>query len=371
MADHAYRLNNEADIASPALVYYEDIIRDNTRKVLDIAGGAGRMWPHVKTHKMPALVRMQMELGISRFKCATIAETEMVARCGAPDVLMSYPLVGPNIARFLRLVQLFPAVRLWALGDDLDQLRELGRQAARLGVKQRLLVDVDVGMHRTGVAADAVEEFYRRAAALPGLELRGLHCYDGHLNTPDFEARLAAVTRSFVPVYAAKAALEKDGLDCGLVVAGGTPTFRCHARTEGEFLSPGTIFVYDHGYQSGLPDVPCAPGAALFTRVISRTGPDLFTLDLGYKAIASDPAGARGVIVGLPEAEPVGQSEEHWVFRMKAGAGKPMPKVGDAFYVIPTHICPTSALYPAALVARGGEIAGTWEVAARNRKITV
>ena len=98
-----YHFEGEENIASPSLVYYRDLIEENTDKAITVAGGAGRLWPHVKTHKMASLVLMQMERGISRFKCATMAEAEMCAREGAPTVLVAYPLVGPAIERFFSL----------------------------------------------------------------------------------------------------------------------------------------------------------------------------------------------------------------------------------------------------------------------------
>ncbi len=366
-----YDLRDTGEIATPALIYYEDIIRDNIREAIRVAGSADRLWPHLKTHKMPAMLRMQMGAGILRFKCATIAEAEMAAQAGVPDILLSYPLVGPAIGRFLQLVRLYPDSRFWAMGDDMGQLRELGRRAAENGIRQQALIDVDLGMHRTGVPVGKLESFYREAARIPGLEVKGMHCYDGHIGQSDFAIRLDEAEKSAAPVHALRAALEKDGLDCGIMVMGGSPTFPCHARTPGVFLSPGTLFVHDSGNAAQQPDMRFTPAAVVMARVISLPCEDRFTLDLGHKAIAADPAGVRGIVANLPETEPLGQSEEHWVFRMLPGSAGKRPVVGDVLYVIPTHICPTSALYPAVLVAKDGAIAGSWDVAARNRKLTV
>lgn len=95
---------------------------DNIKKMIEIAGGAERLWPHVKTHKMKKMIQIQMEMGITKFKGATIAEAEMSAECGASDVLLAYPLIGPNIGRFLELQKAYPKTRFWAIGDDLDQI---------------------------------------------------------------------------------------------------------------------------------------------------------------------------------------------------------------------------------------------------------
>ena len=95
------------------------------------------------------------------------------------------------------------------------------------------------------------------------------------------------------------------------------------------------------------------------------------TLDLGTKAVASDPMGERASLVGFEDAVTVLQNEEHWVFRVKEGQEASLPEIGSVVYVIPTHICPTSALYPSVFVVEDGVIVENWEVKARNRKITV
>ncbi len=100
MFENIYQLENTDQIVSPALIYYKDIIVDNINKMIQIVGGPQRLWPHVKSHKMSRLLELQMEMGISRFKCATIAEAEMAARCRAPHALIAYPLWGLISAGF-------------------------------------------------------------------------------------------------------------------------------------------------------------------------------------------------------------------------------------------------------------------------------
>ncbi|GHV13483.1 threonine aldolase [Spirochaetia bacterium] len=368
-----YRVEDEETIDSPALIYYQDIIEENIKKAVAMAGDADRLWPHVKSHKMEAMIRLQQTYGIRRFKCATIAEAEMVARCGpvgngVQHILLSYPLVGPAIGRFIRLRERYTSSVFYAIGDDLEQLSLLGK--AVLAAKQDdlpVLVDVNMGMDRTGVSIENLEAFCMECGKIKGLSLQGLHCYDGHFSIKDRAEREQAVDKKTESLFKVKTALEKQGQKLPLMVMGGTPTFPCHLREQGSYLSPGTFFVQDWGYGSKYRDLDFTPGAALLTRVVSRPAKGLFTVDLGYKAIAADPAGQRGIIAGLPQAEPIGHSEEHWVFRI---AGE-VPPIGTVLYVLPTHICPTSALYPGAYVVRGGRLVNYWEVTARNRRITV
>jgi D-serine deaminase-like pyridoxal phosphate-dependent protein len=225
-------------------------------------------------------------------------------------------------------------------------------------------------MNRTGVQLEeaALKEFCLAAARISGLKLEGFHCYDGNLGIKDPREREAAVAAVTKKLLTARAAVEAAGWKLPVLVMGGTPTFPFHARNSEAFLSPGTLFIQDHGYDAKYGDLDFTPAAALLTRVISRPAKDLFTLDLGYKAISADQDGERGIIAGLPEAVPESHSEEHWVFRMKEGGA---PAVGSILYVIPTHICSTTVLYPGVYVVRGGRLVNYWEISARNRKIFV
>ncbi|HML46935.1 MAG TPA: D-TA family PLP-dependent enzyme, partial [Clostridia bacterium] len=312
-----------------------------------------------------------LSMGISRYKCATVAEAEMLADCQAPHILLAYPLVGPNIERYLTLIARYPQSRFYAIGDDAATLRLLSDAAAGKGVVVDTLLDVNLGMNRTGLTVEKALDVYGLCSRMPGLSLCGLHCYDGHHNDKDFKARCERVDEAVRDVGLLIRKLEEQGLSCPIRIMAGTPSFPCHARHADEYLSPGTCFLMDYGYATNVPDLPFVPAAAVLTRVISHPAEGLFTLDLGYKGIASDPAGLRGVIVNLEEAEPALHSEEHWVWRMKPGFERLAPPIGSAWYVIPTHICPTSALYPAALVAEDHQIVGEWPITARNRKLTV
>src|SRR6516162_1798222 len=103
-----YALRDSSEVLSPGLVFYKDLIRRNIARMVEIAGNADRLRPHVKTHKTREIVRMELEAGINKHKCATLAEAEMLAGCGAPDILLAYPMVGPNCARVAKLIQAFP-----------------------------------------------------------------------------------------------------------------------------------------------------------------------------------------------------------------------------------------------------------------------
>lgn len=364
MKIETYALRRPEAAASPALLYYKDLIVKNTRAAIGIAGDPKRLWPHVKSHKMEALVKMQMEMGIRRFKCATISELSMVSGCGADAIVMAYPLVGPAIGLFLDIVEKHSGIGYYAVADSLAAAQMLSQAAVLRNMRVNLLADVNVGMDRTGIAPDALLAFCRALSRLPGIQPAGFHCYDGHAHDLDPGARLSRVKGPLAQVREIRDALEAEGISMPILIAGGSPTFPCHAGDADVFLSPGTVFLWDAGY-GAFADLPFVPAAAVLARVVSHPAEGLFTIDAGNKAIASDPAGPRGVIVGWAGAESVRHSEEHWVWR--APAGRERPAIGAVLYVIPTHVCPTSALYREALVVEGGEITGLWPVTARDR----
>src|SRR5437870_10619513 len=181
-----FQVANTADIPSPALLVYPDRIQENIRHMIRIAGGVNTLRPHMKTHKMPEVIQMQLTQGITRFKCATIAEAEMTAAAGAEDVLLGYQPVGPNVDRFLELAARFPSVRFSCAADNPASVGDLSDAAARSSARLEVLVDLDVGQHRTGIPPDAhAAMLYRLITALPALRPSGLHAYDGQIQDPD------------------------------------------------------------------------------------------------------------------------------------------------------------------------------------------
>jgi D-serine deaminase-like pyridoxal phosphate-dependent protein len=364
-----YHVVNVDEIASPALLVYLDRVDHNIRDMIAVAGGVDRLRPHVKTHKLPEVIRRQLVLGICKFKCATIAEAEMLAECGCPDVLLAYQPVGPNISRLWDLTARYPATAFSAIVDDERTVRRLSEAFSGTGRRIDLLVDLDSGMHRSGVApGEDAAVLYALVASLPGLAAGGLHAYDGHIRDADVAARTSAANTAFEPVARLRRDLEGAGFSVPRVVVGGTPTFPVHAQRTGVELSPGTCIFWDAGYGSQLPDQPFRPAALVLTRVVSRPGPGRLCLDLGHKAIASENPHPRVQLLDLPEATPVMHSEEHLVVETPRADRF---AVGDACYGIPWHICPTVALYGAATVIDDHRATGSWRVVARERAITV
>jgi D-serine deaminase-like pyridoxal phosphate-dependent protein len=364
-----FAVQNPDSIASPALLLYEDRIRENIRRMIRIAGAPDRLRPHVKTHKLAELVRMQLEEGITRFKCATIAEAEMTAGAGATDVLLAYPIVGPNAGRLLALANAFPATSFSCVADDPSAIHHLSRTFSGSARTLSVLLDLDCGQHRTGVetGAEAIR-LYRLIGELPGLQPGGLHVYDGHIHEPDLAIRTARCADAFGPVRSFIRELHAAGLPVPRVVAGGTPTFPIHAKEEGFECSPGTCVLWDFGYAESFADLAFLVAAVVLTRVVSKPGVNRLCLDLGHKAVASENPPPRVQFLNLPDAVAVSHSEEHLVIESPRAERF---SVGDGLYAVPRHICPTVALHAEAVVIREGRATDRWRVNARDRRITV
>lgn len=368
-----YLLQDSSSVVSPGLLFYPALIRKNIARALEMVGDPRKLRPHVKTHKTREITRLELEQGITRHKCATVAEAEMLADCGAAEVLLAYPPVGPNCHRMARLVQAFPGCRFAVLVDHPQAARALSEVLVRAGQQVEILLDLNVGMHRTGIEpGEQAIALYELVDCLPGLRPGGLHAYDGHNDQQSLAERQAAVERLLEQVLAVRSTLEKKGLPVPRLVLGGTPTFEVYARLNlpGLECSPGTLFLNDYNYSHkfpGLAQFTCA--ALLLTRVVSRPAPNRVTLDLGYKAVASDPpAGHRCHLLNVPEYKTVLQNEEHLAFESPL-AGQFSP--GDEVYAIPAHICPTCALHRHAYVVENGQVTGRWEIAARDRMLTI
>lgn len=365
--DQKYRIQNVENIPSPALVVYLPLVQQNIeRAIATVDGDLSKLRPHAKTHKTAEIIEMEREAGILKHKCATLREAEMLAQNGIEDILIAYQMVGPNINRFLSLQQRYPNADFKVIVDHLEAVAALSAAAGTLGLKVKVMLDLDVGMNRTGVpVGDAALEIYKSIDQSDSLLPWGLHVYDGHIHDEGITARRNACNQSLAQVEKMEDMLSAKGFVVPLIVMGGTPTFPIYAETPGVEASPGTFIFHDYGYTTHYPDLGFTPAALLLSRVISIPTPTRITLDLGHKAIAADPDGVRGIILNIDNAEVDKQHEEHWAINIS----KDTPiEIGQEIYVCPTHICPCVALHPFYYVIDAdGYCQGTWEVTARNR----
>jgi len=293
----------------------------------------------------------------------------MAAGAGAKDVLMAYPVVGPNAVRLLELVKAFPVTAFSCVADDAGAIQFLAKTFSDTGRTLNVLLDIDCGQHRTGVEPGATAmQLYRLMATLPGVHPGGLHVYDGHIQEADAVKRAELCATAFRPVNELRQQLLAAGLVVPRVVAGGTPTFPIHAENEAFECSPGTCVLWDFSYGDRFADLDFLPAAIVLTRIVSKPGANRLCVDLGHKAIAAENPPPRVRFLNLPDATAISHSEEHLVVE-SGEAGR--FGVGDCLYGLPRHVCPTVALYSEAVVIQEGRATGRWRIEARERRLTI
>ena len=363
-----YAIKNIGRIDSPALVVYPDRIKRNIDLAIQIAGGVDKLRPHVKTNKMAEVCRMMMQAGITKFKCATIAEAEMLALERAPDIMLAYQPVGPKIDRLISLIKTYPQSHFSCLIDDAENASDINNLSRNEKVITDVFMDVNTGMNRTGIHPLKATDLAKKLCSFENLRLAGLHGYDGHIHERDIIRRQQQADISF-------GALEKVYHEVQPLVSyplrqvvGGTPSFPTHIQRTNCECSPGTFVFWDRGYREICPDLPFEYAALLICRVISILDDRHICVDLGHKAVAAENPLPRVYFLNVPEAVPVSQSEEHLVLETPDSNAY---SIGQVFYGVPKHICPTVALHDKAYVVENHHITATWKVIARNRSINI
>jgi D-serine deaminase-like pyridoxal phosphate-dependent protein len=227
-----FHIDNADELASPTILIFPDRIKDNICTMVEMVGGdPSRLRPHIKTYKMREVIRMQLEVGISAFKCSTIAELELAATAGAQDLLLAIQPVGPNIRRLLKLVELFPSVKFSSLVDDHANLERISKIFSEAAKSLPLFVDVDCGMKRSGIkpSEDAVR-LCQAIIEVPSVEFAGLHVYDGHVHDTDQTSRQEQYASSWATVEPFIERLEDLGVEIPFLIGGGSPSFPFHAE---------------------------------------------------------------------------------------------------------------------------------------------
>lgn len=351
----------------------------------DAATAAGiALRPHAKTHKSPLVARRQIEAGAIGICCAKLGEAEVFAAAGIADIRLPYPLQPANAARVLALQR---TTRLSFIVDDLEVARGWSEAMVAAGAEARVLVKVDVGFHRCGIAPDPVTAIpvLRAIAALPGLSFGGILSHAGHAYHAHSEDELRGMADA---EHAVMSRLASDARGAGLVIdevsAGATPPARFSLAVGGGTFTeyrPGN-YVYFDRTMAGLGAATLDDCAlTVLATVVSATTPDRIVLDSGSKTLAAD--GARGFaaapgygavlreLVAAPGQTPDPHllverlSEEHATVRVSAGARPLRP--GDRVRVVPNHACVVSNLVDSAWLIDGPEVVGALPIAARGR----
>lgn len=363
-----YKINNVEKIDSPSLIVYVQRAKENIDRLIRMAGSADFLRPHVKTNKMAEICSLMLQAGINKFKCATIAEAEMLAEVDAPDVLLAHQPVGPKAERLLQLVLNYPDTNFSCIIDNIETAGILSKLFLANHLQLPVFIDLNIGMNRSGILADQAFDLFKNCRSLRGIRIIGLHAYDGHIRDTDLTLRNQRSDEAFALVTKLAADMATISSEPLQIVIGGSPSFPTHTKRKGVQYSPGTFVFWDWGYKHMVPDEPFEYAALVITRIISVIDEQTVCTDLGHKSVAAENPLPRVHFLNAPDATPISQSEEHLVLKFP---GKNDWKVGDVLYGVPVHICPTVALYDTAVIIKDNEVIDNWKVIARARKITI
>tara|TARA_X000000368_G_scaffold415087_1_gene406202 strand:+ start:768 stop:1871 length:1104 start_codon:yes stop_codon:yes gene_type:complete len=367
MKEDWFKLENTDEIITPSLVVFPKRILHNIKLMIEIAGGTESLRPHIKTHKMSEIIKMQIDNGINKFKCATITEAELLAKSGAKDILLAIQPTGKNISRFISLIKIYPESIFSTIVDNEYSLNEINNRAIEEKISVSIWLDINNGMNRTGVEPNNEAcSIFQKIASASNLNAKGLHVYDGHIRESDYSKRKQVCDNAFSHVLDLKKNIEKKGILIDKIVAGGTPTFPIHAKRENVEVSPGTSLLWDDRYGTAFEDLKFIHSAVLIGSIISKPSKDLICINLGHKSVASEMDFPRLSFLNLKNTEQIGHSEEHLVVKCNESDKY---HVGMICYSIPSHICPTVPKFSKVLTVDEGEVIGEWKVSARDNMI--
>ncbi len=363
------RQGSRRDLNTPALIVEVDALERNIAAMAAFARQAGlKLRPHAKTHKSVEIARRQMAAGAVGVCCAKLGEAEALADGGIENILITSPVVGAaGVGRLAALAARSPG--LMAVVDHPDAVDGL----AASGVALTLIIDIDPGIHRTGVADGAAAlALARRIADAPNLTFAGVQFYCGmqqHIEA--FEARREAIVERTAYLTDIIRKLSDAGLAPGIVTGGGTGTHRIDAQL-GVFteLQVGSYVFMDREY--GDCDLTGEGGAAPFetalmveARVISANHRFMATVDAGFKAFATE-AGSPPVLAGAAAGSTYHfMGDEHGAVVPPSGAAA--PRLGEVVTFAAPHCDPTVNLYEAYHAVRGDTLIDILPIEARGR----
>jgi D-serine deaminase-like pyridoxal phosphate-dependent protein len=359
-----------SDLDTPAAVVDLDAMEDNIRRLAEYCKEHGlSQRPHTKTHKTPAIAHKQVDAGAVGITVAKVGEAEVMAAGGLKDIFIAYPVIGD--IKQERLARLANQVTITAACDSREGIEGLSQHAREENSTIKILVDVDSGLHRTGVASveDAVE-LAKLVEQLPNLEFEGIMVYPGHL-WHDLEHWKEIALAEGPLIQKVLKALRAEGLEARTVSSGGTASaYMCHLVEGLTEVRSGT-YVFNDLMGVGIGEVAMEQCALnVVVTVASSPEPGRVIVDGGSKTFSSDRDGSGkfpgfGQIREYPGVYIEWMNEEHGVLNVEATDHR--FKVGERLTVVPNHACVVTNLHPEIVGVRKGRVETIWEVQGRGK----
>ncbi len=356
---------NKGELDTPALCVDLEALEYNIGRVADLCREHGVAWrPHAKCHKSPDVARMLVAAGAIGATCAKLGEAEVLAEAGLQDLLIANLLVGA--AKVARLVELRRKADPIVCVDHLDQARPIGQAMHAAGQRVRVLLEVDIGMSRVGVAPGAAAcELALRVSDLPGLEFAGIMGYEGHLLLIEDQAEKAARIREALDRLAqTRDQCAAHGVPCRIVSCGGTGSLAfCVTHPAATEIQAGGAIFMDEFYRHRCRTLDLRQALTVVATVVSRPAPDRIVIDAGRKSINQELAPVR--VLQPAGCEVTGLSAEHGILRRAADA--PEVAIGERVELIPGYSDFTTVLHDRFYATRQDRVEAIWPLAARGK----
>ena len=359
----------EVDIDTPALVVDLDAFEANIERMARLVASMGVTHrPHSKTHKSPDVARRQIAAGAVGQCCQKVGEAEALVAGGIGDILVSNQIVGRR--KLDRLAALAREARIGVCVDDAGNVEEINAAASRFGARVEVLVEIDIGAGRCGVAPGAAAvELATRIERASNLTFGGLQAYQGRAqHIRGHGERRVAIEKAGVLVADTVEALRARGLDCRRITGAGTGTFEFEAASGiWNELQAGSYCFMDADYALNLNEDGSnldtfRQSLFVYATVMSRPTRDRAVVDAGHKAASIDSGLPQ--VADLADVIYVGASDEHGTVQL--GRNAPALQLGDRLRLVPGHCDPTVNLHDWYVGVRGGVVAALWPVAARG-----
>ena len=354
------------ELDTPVLVVDLDRMEKNIKRMADFTRDCGvDLRPHVKTHKAPEIAKMQLEAGSRGVCLQKVSEVEVFASKGFDDIFLTNEVVVPE--KMERLARLADKARLGVAVDDLDVARKMGQIFKETGSEAEVYVDVDVGMHRCGVADPAAAASLAVAVSRQdGLVFKGLMGYEGHVHeAKSKEEQVKLANAAMDGIVRAKGAIEKAGMKVDSVSVGSSVSTWINAKhpvvTE---VQPGMYVFNDHVLVDRGVATWSDCALTVVATVMSRPAPERAVVDAGSKAFNFD-TGLFPKALGRDGIKMTHFSEEHGWLELE-GEGRSV-KIGDRISFVPAHCCTTVNQFEEIHGIRGGTVEKVFPVLARGK----
>ena len=349
---------HKSEIDTPALLLDLDVAEANIRRMADFFRDKEcKLRPHMKTHKLPLLAHKQLEAGAIGITCAKLGEARVFQEAGVQSILIANEVVGETKIR--TLVRLMRRGELIVCVDSMDNARDLSEAAGEAGVMAPVLVEVNVGLNRCGVAPGRPAlELVREVSGLENLAFRGLMGYEGGVFLKDMEEKARRCREANRLLVDTRRLIENDGYPVEIASAGGSNTYTLSGTYPGitDVQAGSYVTMDDHSREYGMD---YGQAVTVLATVISRPEPGRAVFDAGKKSLSTD----EGLPVCTDEGIAVARlNEEHGHLSVE----RPTLRPGDKIEIIPRHGCTTIPLFDRYFVIRDDRVESVAEMYARG-----